>query len=185
MWDRYSENTGSGIWLHGVKGDEFIRPLLDSDGCIVLSNENVERLSKYLKVGYTKVISVPKINWVKASVLSRDRDEIVALMNSWLAAWETRDPEPYLQFYSRKFSDTEKNYEDWVSYKTRVNPSKRHIRVRYSDMGIYAYPGQENLAMVEFYQDYTSDNYHSRGWKRLLWRKEGDGKWRIIYEKGG
>jgi len=36
--------------------------------------------------------------------------------------------------------------------------------------------------VATFHQDYKSDNFSGRSWKRQYWRKESDGKWRIIYE---
>lgn len=185
VWDRLNQFTGSGIWLHGVENDEVKRPLRDSDGCIVLSNADLKDLGKYLNVGYTKVLGTPKINWVTNTEISRSRRQLNLRMQEWINAWESRDPEAYLEFYSKDFSDTEKNYNQWASYKRRVNSNKRFIKIRLSDLGIYAYPGQDDMAMAEFYQNYASNRFHSKGWKRQLWRKEDDGEWRIIYEKGG
>ncbi|MEC8428000.1 MAG: L,D-transpeptidase family protein, partial [Pseudomonadota bacterium] len=184
-WDRLNQYTGSGIWLHGVEDDSVKRPLRDSDGCIVLSNADLEDLGQYLNVGYTKVLGVKQIQWVSNAHISRAREQLTERMQQWTKAWESRDPEQYLAFYSENFSDTEKDYAQWTTYKRRVNTNKRYIRVRLSDLGIYAYPGQENTVMAEFYQDYASNSYRSRGWKRQLWRLESDGQWRIIYEKGG
>ena len=185
VWDRLNQFTGSGIWLHGVEDDSIKRPLRDSDGCIVLSNVDLEDLGQYLNVGYTKVLGVPQIEWVTNDEISDSRRDLTQRMQEWVRAWESQKPEPYLEFYSKDFSDTEKNYQQWASYKRRVNTNKRFIKVRLSDLGIYAYPGQSNLAMTEFYQNYSSNRFHSKGWKRQLWKLEDDGQWRIIYEKGG
>lgn len=185
VWDRLNDFTGSGIWLHGVQDDTIRRPLRDSDGCIVLSNTDLKDLGQYLNVGYTKVLGVPQISWVTNDAISSARQDLTQRMRDWISAWESRKPDNYLAFYSKDFSDTEKNYEQWVSYKRRVNSNKRYIKVKLSDLGIYAYPGEANLAMAEFYQDYSSNRFHSKGWKRQLWKREDDGKWRIIYEKGG
>ncbi|MGH1372751.1 MAG: L,D-transpeptidase Cds6 family protein [Cellvibrionaceae bacterium] len=185
VWDRLNDFTGSGIWLHGVEDDSVQRPLRDSDGCIVLSNADLEDLGQYLNVGYTKVLGVPQIDWVTNDTISASRQNLTQRMRDWISAWESRKPDDYLAFYSKDFSDTEKDYQQWVSYKRRVNTNKRYIKVKLSDLGIYAYPGQPDLAMAEFYQDYSSNRFRSKGWKRQLWKREADGKWRIIYEKGG
>lgn len=185
VWDQLNDFTGSGIWLHGVQDDTVRRPLRDSDGCIVLSNTDLKDLGQYLNVGYTKVLGVPQISWVTNDAISSARQDLTRRMREWISAWESRKPDNYLAFYSKDFSDTEKDYDQWVSYKRRVNTNKRYIKVKLSDLGIYAYPGEANLAMAEFYQDYSSNRFRSKGWKRQLWKREDDGKWRIIYEKGG
>lgn len=185
VWDRLNDYTGSGIWLHGVQDDNVRRPLRDSDGCIVLSNADLKDLGQYLNVGYTKVLGVPQISWVTNDAISSARQDLTQRMRDWISAWESKKPDNYLAFYSKNFSDTEKDYQQWVSYKRRVNTNKRYIKVKLSDLGIYAYPGESNIAMAEFYQDYKSNRFRSKGWKRQLWKREDDGEWRIIYEKGG
>lgn len=185
VWDRLHKHTGSGIWIHGVESDQVRRPLRDSDGCIVLNNTDLALLSEYLNVGYTKVISVPVMNWASRKSILIQRQDLQRQMDAWERAWESRNPEAYLKFYSTDFTDNEKNYQQWVDYKRSVNTNKRYINVRLSDIGLYQYPEQSNLAMAEFYQDYSSDRFRSKGWKRQLWRLEDDNQWRIIYEKGG
>ncbi|MBB6523884.1 L,D-transpeptidase family protein [Pseudoteredinibacter isoporae] len=183
-WDRLNGYTGSGIWLHGEPTDKKTRPLRDSDGCIVLSNEDIFKVQKYLDVGYTKVVSVPKVEWKDSDEIARSRSEITRAIDDWRKDWMSKSHNRYLSNYSREFNDTEKNYAQWDRYKKRVNGSKRFIKVKLSDLGLYAYPGQDNLVMAEFYQDYRSSNFRSKGWKRQLWKKE-NGEWKIVYEKGG
>jgi len=50
VWDRLNNRTGYGIWLHaepiGLK--EKTRPLLDSNGCVVLSNNDIDKIKQYI-----------------------------------------------------------------------------------------------------------------------------------------
>lgn len=183
-WDRLNGYTGSGIWLHGEPTDTKSRPLRDSDGCVVLSNNDIVAVQNYLDVGYTKVITVPTINWQESDYVASNRRELTAAMDAWREAWQSRNHKAYLSFYSEKFSDTEKNYRQWDRYKRRVNGAKRYIKLKFSDVGLYAYPSEEGLVMADFYQDYRSNNFNSAGWKRQIWKKE-DGQWKILYERGG
>lgn len=183
-WDRLNGYTGSGIWLHGEPTDKKSRPLRDSDGCIVLSNEDIFKVQKYLDVGYTKVVSVPKVEWKSSQDVALRRSEITSAIDDWRKDWASKSHQRYLSNYSKEFSDSEKDYTQWDKYKKRVNGAKRFIRVKLSDLGLYAYPGQDNLVMAEFYQDYRSSNFRSKGWKRQLWKKE-NGEWKIVFEKGG
>ena len=186
-WDKLNNRTGFGIWLHaepmGLK--EKTRPLLDSNGCLVLSNNDIDKIKQYIDVGYTYIVMTPKVKMVPVGEVAKLRGEIQERLDAWRSSWEARDPEPYLAFYSKNFSNLEKNWSEWVSYKTRVNNTKKFITIGTSDVGIYAYPGEENILWVEFYQTYNSNNYQSKGWKRQLWKLEPDNEWRIIYEGGG
>lgn len=186
-WDRLNERTGFGIWLHAepIGLTEKTRPLLDSNGCVVLSNNDIDTINQYVDVGYTYIVMTPTMEMAPVEEVQKLRKTLHQRINHWQAAWETRQPQPYLDFYSRDFSNLEKNWEEWVAYKTRVNGSKRFIDVDISDVGIYAYPGEKNMLWVEYYQTYKSNNYESKGWKRQLWKLEADNVWRITYEGGG
>jgi murein L,D-transpeptidase YafK len=186
-WDKMHNRTGFGIWLHaepmGYK--EKTRPLLDSNGCIVLSNNDIDEIKQYIDVGYTYIVMTPKMKIAPVEQVQKLRKAIHKRLDNWQLSWETREPQPYLSFYSKNFSNLEKNWQEWVDYKTRINKLKQFIKIGVSDIGIYAYPGEENMLWVEFYQTYQSSNYLSKGWKRQLWKLESDNVWRIIYEGGG
>ena len=55
-WDRKQGRDGHGIWLHGTPSNTYSRPPRASNGCVVLSNEDLESLGKLLQVGVTPVI---------------------------------------------------------------------------------------------------------------------------------
>ncbi|MGH1485633.1 MAG: L,D-transpeptidase family protein [Cellvibrionaceae bacterium] len=186
-WDRLKKRSGYGIWLHAepIGFTEKTRPLRDSNGCVVLSNNDIDILKQYLDIGYTYIVLTPKMKMTSVEVVSELRETIHQRLNDWALAWESRQPEPYLNFYSKTFNNLEKDWTAWATYKKRVNGSKKFINISTSDIGIYAYPSEENLLWVEYYQSYRSSNYRSNGWKRQLWKLESDGEWRIVYEGGG
>ncbi len=186
-WDQLQERTGFGIWLHAepIGYTDKVRPLLDSNGCIVLSNNDIDRINQYIDIGYTYIVMTPEIQMVPVEEVTALRKKLHQRIDGWQSSWETRQPEPYLSFYSKDFSNLEKNWDEWVVYKKRVNGSKTFIDVNISDVGIYAYPGEDNMVWVEYYQTYASSNYQSKGWKRQIWKLEPDNVWRIIYEGGG
>lgn len=74
------------------------------------------------------------------------------------------------------------DYRSWVEHKRRVNPAKRFIKVELDDTSMFLYPGDPDMLVVTFVQNYRSDNFARRFKKRQYWRKETDGRWRIIYE---
>jgi len=185
-WDRLNGRTGFGIWLHAEPLGllEKTRPKLDSNGCVVLSNNDIERLQQYLSIGYTPVILTPKLKMSSKEALDTRRDSLLAAIKHWQKDWQGLDTEAYLAHYADDFSNIKQDLVQWQTHKTRVNRSKRFIRVGISDIGMYQYPNEENLVQVDFYQSYRSSNFNSNGWKRQLWRLD-DGKWKIIYESGG
>jgi murein L,D-transpeptidase YafK len=186
-WDRLHQRTGYGIWLHGEPIGTFdkTRPFLDSNGCVVMSNNEIDTLRQYLDVGYTYVVSTPKMKMASVDAIKILREKIYARMRGWEKAWESRDLKKYLSYYSKTFNNLEQDFTAWSKYKKRVNGSKHFIDIGFSDVGIYAYPNEKNLYWVEFYQSYRSSNFKSQGWKRQMWQRDPDGELRIIYEGGG
>jgi lipoprotein-anchoring transpeptidase ErfK/SrfK len=59
-WDKHQGRSGSGIWLHGTPSDTFARPPRASDGCVVLTNQDLDLVAKNLQVGLTPVIISPR-----------------------------------------------------------------------------------------------------------------------------
>ncbi|WP_119394210.1 L,D-transpeptidase family protein [Salinibius halmophilus] len=184
VWDKRLGRTGSGIWLHAEPYEQKTRPLRDSDGCIVLSNNDIDKLAEYLDVGYTHVISTPEMQLLTRSAVAQRRSQLKDTLSAWIASWEQLDHDAYMSFYADDFHSDDMNFEQWEAYKQRVNSLKTYIDVEFSELGLYAYPGEDNMVLAEFYQSYDSSNYRSKGWKRLLLRLDND-QWKIIYEGGG
>lgn len=181
-WDQRQGYTGYGIWLHGTPSDTYSRPPRDSDGCVILSNQDFKGLEPYLNIGTTPVVLADGIEWIKPAKLKQRRQRFNAMLQQWRKDWESRNANAYLQHYSRDYRGLGMDYSQWVSHKRRVNPSKRYIDVGLSDTSMYLYPGQQDLLVVTFTQDYSSDSFQRTFRKRQYWRKEDNGRWRIIYE---
>jgi hypothetical protein len=58
---------------------------------------------------------------------------------------------------------------------------KNFINIEVEKLSVFDYPNEENLRLVEFYQDYKSNNYNGAAWKRQFWRQQ-NGSWQILYE---
>lgn len=182
-WDRLNGRTGFGIWFHAEPLGllEKTRPKLDSNGCVVLSNNDIEQLQQYLSVGYTPVILTPKLEMVSKEVIVEKRRQLLDAIESWRVDWQNQQIEPYLAHYASEFSSLKQDLNQWKDHKTRINAAKSFIRVAISDASIYEYPGEDNLVQVDFYQAYRSSNFNADGWKRQLWRLDGQ-QWKIIFE---
>lgn len=183
--DRRSRRTGSGIWLHGLPKDVATRPLMDSDGCVVIDNDSLEKMHQYITTGSTHMILADgPLVWEPVAAAGTRRQGLEQAITEWEHAWEDKDNAAYLSFYAEDFSDFSRNRAQWADYKTRVNNGKRWIEVEASQFSFFADHNQPELVTVRFYQDYSSSNYQWRGWKEQLWRETADG-WEIIYEGNG
>jgi murein L,D-transpeptidase YafK len=181
-WDQRHGRTGHGIWLHGTPSNTFSRPPRDSDGCVILSNADLDRLKDYITPGETPVILADDIEWISRAEWERRQARLAGLVEEWRLDWESRDTERYLRHYSPSYAGLGMDYAAWTEYKRRVNSGKRFIRVDISRQSMFLYPGEESLLVVTFRQDYTSDRNHRTFVKRQYWKQEADGRWRILYE---
>ena len=177
--------TGHGIWLHGLPKNTEQRPLLDSDGCIVIDNESLGELQDNIVAGHTWIVMSPSsIKWIPAATHKSERRGLQSALNTWKQAWEAKDDESYLDYYADDFTDLYRNKAAWSDYKRRVNGNKRLIKVEFSDMSMMADPLHKELVTVRYYQKYQSDNYDWAGWKEQVWRNSDQG-WKIVYEGSG
>ncbi len=181
-WDQRRGRTGYGIWLHGTPSNTFSRPPRDSDGCVILSNGDLDSIKQYITPGETPVILAENIEWIPRNQWEQRQARLTTVVEQWRKDWESRNTEQYLDHYSPAYSGLGMDYDAWVAYKRKVNSGKRFIRVGISGQSMFLYPGEKSLLVVTFQQDYSSDRNHRRFVKRQYWRQEADGRWRILYE---
>lgn len=180
-WDKRQGRKGHGIWLHGTPSDTFSRPPRASDGCVVLTNQDLDALSKTLQIGLTPVIISNSIEWLSLDDWQNERTALLHVMEEWRQDWESRDMTRYARHYSRNFSSDGQTYATWIEQKRRVNVSKDWIKVSANNVSMFRNPGKEDYVVVTFEQDYRSNNLSNQMKKRQYWIKE-DGRWKIVAE---
>jgi murein L,D-transpeptidase YafK len=180
-WDRRQGRDGNGIWLHGVPFDTYSRPPRASDGCVALTNEDFEVVSKYARAGITPVIITQSIDWVSPGAEKDVRAQLAQSLESWRRDWESRDTDKYLAHYAPGFSSGKLDLAHWADQKRGVNAGKAWIKLKLDKVSYFLYPGRDDLAVVTFDQDYASSNLSNQMRKRQYWIRER-GTWRILYE---
>jgi murein L,D-transpeptidase YafK len=180
-WDRRQGRGGHGIWLHGVPSDTYSRPPRASNGCVVLSNADLDALARNFQIGLTPVIISEDVEWTKLDDWAQERKAFQGRLEQWRADWESRDTGRYLSHYARSFSANGENLAAWSLHKRQVNTGKTWIKVGVRNVSMFRNPGKEDLVVVTFDQDYRSNNLSNTMRKRQYWTRE-DGRWRIVYE---
>ena len=180
-WDKRQGRNGHGIWLHGTPSDTFSRPPKASDGCVVLSNTDLDSLAKNLQIGLTPVIISNSIEWLTLDDWQNERAALNNKIEDWRKDWESRDIDRYLKHYSKKFTAKAQSLEQFARQKRQVNRGKEWIKVKLSNLSMFRNPGQDELVVVTFEQDYRSNNLNNQMKKSQYWIRE-DGTWKIIFE---
>lgn len=183
--DRHEGKTGYGIWLHGTDKSYYSRPPLDSEGCVVLTNLDLDAVKPYIKIGVTPVVITENIDWLDHDQWVARENEMMSVLKRWKSDWESLDVNKYLSDYAQNFWSDKYNKKSWSHYKRAVFSSKTYQKVEFSDISMFTYPTTSQsgkpMVVVNFDQHYDSNNFTSDARKRLYLAKGDDG-WKVLYE---
>lgn len=185
--DRKNKRNGSGIWLHGTPKTTYNRAPLASDGCIVLSNPDLMKLSSVLDTNKIPVIisfrSLKDLESANKN-LTEKKLSLINAIETWRKNWEDQDTDNYLKFYSKNFFSEKDNFDTWAERKKLIQSQKAKVSVGLSEISFFDYPNTENeIVLVDFIQDYKSPTIMNKMNKRQYWINENN-EWRIMYEGG-
>ncbi|MDB5773896.1 MAG: ErfK/YbiS/YcfS/YnhG family protein [Herbaspirillum sp.] len=181
-WDRRNKRGGSGIWLHGTPADNFSRPPLSSDGCIVLANPDIQSLYASTEVGKTTVLITDGVEFITKAAWNKEHKTFSDLIEEWSKDAENRDPGKLLANYSPRFrSGTGESLSTWFNRQQKTLNGVRGMTVKLSDVSLFLYPGEENVMVGTFTQETSVGKSKNITRKRQYWVKEDSG-WKIVYE---
>jgi lipoprotein-anchoring transpeptidase ErfK/SrfK len=178
-YDRRRNRTGSGIWLHGVPdGDKgtYARAPRSSDGCVVLANDDLERLVREIKPGETPVVITDRALWAAPSAARIARDEFGALLERWQTARQQPQSDAFRNFYSAQFQSYGAGFDEWRRQQLSSWPSQPIHQPT-----LLYYPGHDELLVVTFYDHERRGKRQVAVKKRQYWHKV-NGRWQIFFE---
>lgn len=182
MWDKRNQRTGHGIWLHGTPFEQYSRPPLASDGCMVFSNDDMGFFLKRLNWQSTLVITDTQLVWKSAETDSLAQT-LQHHIEQWRQSWQQQRIEPYLKFYAKDFlSDKGENKQQWTQRKQQLFALGQAHEIQTDQLLMVRYPAHDNLIMTEFDQRYQRGMRIDVERKRLWWQKQ-QGEWLIIQEE--
>ncbi|MEE9331642.1 MAG: L,D-transpeptidase family protein [Methylophilaceae bacterium] len=194
--DTHNKKTGYGIWLHGTPKDTYSRPPRASDGCVVLSNPDLQKLAPVLKIGNVPIIISDNVQWVdsnKSLIKSSELTTLNSALKTWQSDWTSQNTDKYLSHYSNSFFYSKGNLTQWAAHKRRVQASKPKVTIQVNDVSMFSYPSlhknkgkkpsdiNQEVIVVNFEQHYESPTLKNKMRKRQYWKNENN-QWKIIYE---
>ncbi|MBN22012.1 MAG: hypothetical protein CL678_12095 [Bdellovibrionaceae bacterium] len=182
-YDKMAGRTGFDIMLHATDTPERLKKDFDSEGCIVLSNEDIDSVKKYISLKSTPILVFSELS---DSWLYPEKDKkLYEFIHQWITAWKNKDVEKYIHGYHSEFSYKGKNLKQWKQYKESLNKRYHTIEIDVSSPRFYRHP---KYSVVTFEQDYRSKNkkgrtlFRSKGLKKLFIAQE-QGEYKIISEQ--
>lgn len=181
-WDKLNGRSGSGIWLHGVPSENFSRPPLASDGCVVLTNPDFLKIAATVEVGKTPIIISEQIEFVNIKKSNEDRQIASKFLEDWRSDLESMNANRILSNYSRNFKTLlGDNLNDWFPKQQQALTSLHDVTIKLRDVSQFLYPGKNDIIVSTFTQDILAGKNKTSTRKRQYWIKEAS-KWRIVYE---
>ncbi|WP_178084844.1 L,D-transpeptidase family protein [Rhodoferax aquaticus] len=171
--------TGSGIWLHGTPPNQFSRPPLASDGCVVLANPDLERIIRTVEVRTTPVVITTQLNWVPPHNARADGKPFEDVLYAWRNAKTAGDLEQLLAFYTTDFSSNGKNLAQWTPVLKSELATARGRTIQLKDISYLRWTDTSDTMVVTFGEVAEGVRYGLT--KRQYWMREGN-KWKIFFE---
>jgi murein L,D-transpeptidase YafK len=185
-YDLIAGRNGNNIMLHGTDAPSRLKKDFDSEGCVVVDNEDLKELHAAIQLRLTPILIFKELT---PEYKSGGRDEkLHKFFDSWIADWESRDVDKYMSHYHTDFSSPIKgkmfDREQWKRYKGELTKKYSKIEVNASSPFFFRHP---KYTMMMFTQDYVSTlkggrkGLVSRGTK-ILYIAEENGEPKIISE---
>ncbi len=181
-WDARNKRTGHGIWLHGTPLEQYSRPPLASDGCVVFSNDDMTYLLKNIDWQGTRVITDHPLQWQTGQQEGLTQ-RLQQQMEAWRDSWEKQQAPRYLAFYAPDFSSQKgENKSQWTARKQQLFALNQPHQIQLSQLLLLRYPSKAELVVAEFEQRYQRGSKIEVERKRLWWQQQ-QGDWLIIHEE--
>jgi len=175
--DRIEGRKGFSIWLHGT--DKSIKPR-DSNGCIVLANNDIDRLAKYIDLNRTPIIIVDRLSFVSADYNNGIKDSILKLISQWKDALENGTYHEYLNSYSHEYVPDISWWSDWAVIKKSFQASELELSVELKKNSIFRHNG---IYMILFDQIVSSPDINLLVGRKKLYISNMEGQFRIVGEE--
>jgi L,D-transpeptidase YnhG len=172
--------TGSGIWLHGTPREQFVRAPQASDGCVVLSNPDLEKLLSTVQIRTTPVVIAPALQWVQPQALEEDRKAFEASLEAWRKAKSDGQTEQLRAFYSPRIQGTKDAGQGWSRMEAELRSNSRNPKdLQLKDVSMLHWKDSQDTMVVTFGEVAIGQ---TRGvTRRQYWARERD-QWKIFFE---
>ena len=173
--DKIEGRDGYGIWLHGL--DRPLKPT-DTNGCIALENQNINDLASYITIDETPIIISERVKMIPLEEMKKEAQEFEQLIEDWREAWEGKEIDRYMSYYTKRFVSGNKDWKQYRSYKARLAKNYKKIKVKIDNLRLVRNDG---LVVATFDQDYITERLRSHGKKRLYLQRNSK-QWKITRE---
>ena len=170
--DRIVGKEGSGIWLHATDEPERLLEPRSSRGCVVVSNEDIREISRYITLYRTPIVITDRLSFINPADVGAARERIQLFVRSWLDSWASQDFERYSRCYHESFRGGGERLRAWMRRKRAVFQATGWAGIDAADIKIMR---DGDYYTISFYQRYRSNLMDDTGIKSIYVVEEADG----------
>ena len=178
-FDQLEGKDGHGIWLHATDEPERLNEPRTTLGCVVVSNEDIREISKFITLYRTPIIISEHSSYSNLEHLKAERSRVNDFVSRWLDAWSTQNYSDYESCYSEEFRGGGSRRDAWFSRKRNVFNATSWAKIEIADMKMLR---GEKKYVVTFFQRYRSNMMDDTGIK-WVYLQENYGGFKIVGEE--
>ena len=179
MLDSKRGKTGSGIWLHGTPANQFSRPPLSTDGCVVLANPDLAHIIRTVEIRTTPVVISTQLQWVAPTSARAQGKPFEDALNAWHSAKASGNMDQLLSFYTPDFNSYGKTLTQWTpTLRGEVKKFQGRV-VALKDVSLLRWTDSADTMVVTFGE--VAEGTRIGQTKRQYWIREGT-QWKIFFE---
>jgi hypothetical protein len=177
--DAMRNKTGSGIWLHGTPSAQYSRAPEATDGCVVLSNPEMQELLRLPSLRMTPVIIADKLDWIPAGQKPAAYADFKPRLDQWLSDRQGADADRLKTHYSTRFERDALDLEHWWPKLLQTATLQRKAKPLEVISVLHWRDDEET--MVVTMSDPSVKDKRQGVFLRTYWQKES-GQWKLVFE---
>lgn len=177
--DAMRNKTGSGIWLHGTPSAQYSRAPEATDGCVVLSNPEMEHLLHLPGSRMTPVIIADKLEWIQAGKTPTLYTQFKPRLDQWIADRQTADADKLKPYYSVRFERDALDLQHWWPKLVQALPVQRKAKPL-EVISVLHWDDDDDTMVVTLSDPNFKDN-RQPVFLRTYWQREA-GQWKLVFE---
>ncbi|MCJ0762821.1 L,D-transpeptidase family protein [Variovorax terrae] len=178
-YDMKRGKTGSGIWLHGTPPSQFARAPKATDGCVALTNPDLQRIIDTVEVRTTPVIIAPQLHWVPPQSTQAEGKTFENTLQAWRTTKASGDMSRLLSFYTPDFNSYGKTLAEWTPVLKGELDRTRGRDIVLKDLSYLRWTDSADTMVVTFGE--VAEGARSGPTKRQYWVRQGS-QWKIFFE---
>jgi murein L,D-transpeptidase YafK len=171
--------TGGGIWLHGTPPNQFSRPPLATDGCVVMANPDLDHIIRTVEVRSTPVVIATQLQWVAPHSVRAESKPFEDALYAWRNAKTSGDLNQILSFYTPDFTSNGKTLEQWTPILKTELTKVQGRTIQLKDVSYLRWTDAADTMVVTFGE--VADGTKTGWTKRQYWMRQGS-QWKIFFE---